>query len=246
MKKGILIFGAVVIVLIAMRAHSKILGQQKETLQAQAKMEQRLVSLEKENKNLTAELKKIKSAIHFDELTEDFSRAYGIDIAHSPILGRKDAPITIVEFVDLQCPYCSRFHPIVLDAQKAFPDKVNVVLKNFPLPFHSQAIPAAKAAFAAGEQGKYWEMVDALLKNSQNLSEKKYRELAGKLGLNVRQFLQDYKEKDLQWQEYIQKDVALGNKSAVRGTPTIYINGRKTQARDLEGFKDEIKGYLHS
>src|SRR3989338_2850142 len=85
---------------------------------------------------------------------EDYSKAYEIPVAHSPVRGVKNAPITIVEFADFQCPFCSRFHTPILEVLKAYPDKVNYMLKNFPLPFHPEARPAAKAAFAAGEQGK--------------------------------------------------------------------------------------------
>lgn len=176
---------------------------------------------------------------------EDFSKVYDIPLDHSPVKGNKNAPVTIVEFVDFQCPFCARFHSPLVETLEAYPDKVNYVLKNFPLSFHPEARPAAKAAFAAGVQGKYWEMADRILENGKNLSMQKYKEIAEEIGLDMEQFLEDYEKKDAQWEDYIQKDLALGGQVNVRGTPTFYINGRKTNARDVAGFKKEIDSILN-
>jgi protein-disulfide isomerase len=176
---------------------------------------------------------------------EDPNKVYDIDVAHTPVAGNKNAPITLVEFVDFQCPFCARFHPPMVEAANAFPKKVNYMIKNFPLSFHPQAKSAAKAAFAAGEQGKYMEMADALLTNGSNLTEELYEQLAKDLGLNVKKFLKDYKEKDDQWEDYIQEDMALGGRVDVRGTPTFFINGKKTRARDAASFKREIEQILN-
>ncbi len=223
---------------------SRLLQEQDTLSRTQKELGYRLLKLENEGKELKEAFDDLKAKIPARPPEEDYSKVYQIDIAHSPVLGKKDAVVTITEFVDFQCPFCARFHPVVLEAQKAFPGKVNVVLKHFPLPFHQAAIPAAKAALAAGEQGKYWEMVDGLLKNNKDLTEKKFKELAKGLGLNVAKFMKDYTDKNTLWQTYIQEDMSLGEKSQVRGTPTIYINGRKTKARGIEGFKEEINKLL--
>ncbi len=118
------------------------------------------------------------------------------------------------------------------------------MVKNFPLPFHPQAKPAAKAAFAAGEQGKYAEMADRLLANGQRLGEEIFKKLAKDLGLNADKFWKDYQGKDAQWEKYIQEDITLGEQVGVRGTPTFYLNGRKTNARDLSEWKREIDQIL--
>ncbi len=88
---------------------------------------------------------------------------------------------SIVAFDDYQCPFCARFHAPILEVLKAYPDKVNFMIKNFPLDFHPQAIPAAKAVLAAGEQGKYFEMSDALLADNKDLSEERFKKEAEKL-----------------------------------------------------------------
>ena len=217
-------------------------------LQKQNQMEARIVALETQLAGLKNAIKQAGNGGNARQAPppEDLSTVYDITVDHSYLKGNKDAPVTIVEFVDFQCPFCARFHLPVNEAVKAYPDQVNYMVKNFPLDFHPEARPAAKAAFAAGEQGKYWEMVDVLLENGSQLNEAKYKELAGNLGLNVEQFLADYKNKDAQWEGYIQKDMTLASQIDVRGTPTFYINGKKTNARDLNSFKREIDQILNN
>jgi protein-disulfide isomerase len=175
---------------------------------------------------------------------EDLNKVYDLPIDGSYILGKPDAKVTFVEFSDFQCPFCARFHPVLTEVQKVFPNDVKLVIKNFPLSFHQNARPAAKAALAAGLQGKYFEMVSAVLENAQNLSDDKYKELAGKIGLNVAKFTQDLKDKDAEFEKKLQADIALGQKADVRGTPSYYINGKKSQARDIEGWKAEVQALL--
>ncbi|MEK6563695.1 MAG: thioredoxin domain-containing protein [Candidatus Omnitrophota bacterium] len=222
----------------------ELFHQQKEILLVQEKIEKRLRNIEKQGKDLQAAVKKLKSPQREEQDEEDYQKVHEIPIDNSPLLGNKEAPVTIVEFIDIQCPFCARFHPLVVEAVNAFPDKVKAVIKNYPLPFHEQAIPAAKAALAAGEQGKYWEMLDGLLKNSSNLNKNEFNTLAKNLGLNMKKFQKDLKNNDTQWQEHIQKDISLGNMVEVRGTPTIYINGRKTKARNINSLKSEIESIL--
>ena len=121
---------------------------------------------------------------------------------------------------------------------------MNYVLKNFPLSFHPHARQAAKAALAAGEQGKYYEMTDLLMENFRDLGESKYVELAGQLGLDVEKFKQDLVNNDEKYEAVIQADMELAQKVAVRGTPTFYVNGKKTRARDFNSFKREIDEIL--
>ena len=108
---------------------------------SQKKLELRLGKLEKQIKGLNVSLKKIGKELDNLQGKEDYTKVYDIDIGNSAVIGPKDAPVTIVEFVDFQCPYCARFHPLVLEAIKAYPDKVKAVIKNFPLPFHKEALP---------------------------------------------------------------------------------------------------------
>ncbi len=175
---------------------------------------------------------------------EDFNKVYTIDVGASPIDGKKDAPITIVDFADLQCPFCARFYQPLQEVLKAYPDKVKVVLKNFPLSFHPNARPAAKLAFAANEQGKYYEMIELLLQNGANVSENKVKEYAKALNLDYSKLISDMKSKDVDYEKRITDDSNLGQQVDVQGTPTFFINGKKTNARDFNGYKAEIDKIL--
>ena len=175
---------------------------------------------------------------------EDFNKVYAIAVGESPVLGKKNAPVTIVEFSDFQCPFCARFHPPVNEVLKAYPDKVRLVIKNFPLGFHPNARPAAKLALAANAQGKYFETVDLLLQNGGAVTDDKIKEYAQKLGLNYKKLMDDYKNKNAQWEKLVSDDLALGGQVEVRGTPTFFINGRKTSARDFNSYKAEVDNIL--
>ncbi len=125
---------------------------------------------------------------------------------------------------------------------KAYPNDVRFVYKNFPLPFHRNAMPAAKAAVAAGKQGKFWEMYEALFKNYRNLSEDFYIKTAKDLGLDVEQFKKDME--DPSTQEFIAEEMKQARAANVRGTPTFYINGKKPPGRSFELYKQIIDDIL--
>jgi len=175
---------------------------------------------------------------------EDMNKVYAIDPGISSIIGKKDAPVTIVEFSDFQCPFCARFYPVAKQVLAAYPDQVRMIVKNFPLPFHPNARPAAKLAMAANEQGKFQGMMEALLANGGDVSDAKIKEYAQTLGLDYNKLMADYKNKDAQWEKQIQDDMQLGESVDVRGTPTFYLNGKKTNSRDINSFKAEIDAIL--
>lgn len=174
------------------------------------------------------------------QMPPEDNTVYEIPVADSYVFGKADAPVTIVEFSDLQCPFCSRFHAPLFEAVKAYPNDVKVIFKNFPLGFHDRARPAAKAALAAGLQGKYYEMLDVILQNQATLTEDKFKEHAGKLGLNVDQFMKDLKDRDADFEKKLNSDMELGSKVNVEGTPTYYINGKKTHGLPPEMWKSKI------
>jgi len=119
------------------------------------------------------------------------------------------------------------------------------VIKYFPLAGHQRTKPAIKALLAAGGQGKYWEMADLILKDNRDLSDTKLKEFAKGLKLNMKEFENDLRAKDAEWDKLIQEDFELGEKADVRYTPTYYLNGRKTASRDLDSFKKEIDALLN-
>lgn len=208
-------------------------------------LEARLASLETDAKPIIDQVKAQQAAYEQQrkEMEEAMKKVHDIEIGNSPVRGNKDAPVTLVEFTDFQCPYCSRFHSLSVDLLKAYPNKLKFVLKNYPLPFHQEAKPAAKAVLAAKEQGKYWEMVDAILQDNSNLNAAKYEELAKSIGLNVDKFRKDLKDKDAQFEKALQADGELAAKIGVRGTPAFYLNGRMAQP-DMQMMKQAIEDAL--
>jgi protein-disulfide isomerase len=127
---------------------------------------------------------------------------------------------------------------------KVYPKDVNFVYKNFPLPatMHPNAMPAAKAAVAAGKQGKFWEMHDVIFQNSRELGADKLKEYAKQVGCDVARWEKDLNSPDVQ--QAIEKDMAAGRSADVTGTPTFFVNGKRVMNRSVEGFKDMIDAAL--
>jgi protein-disulfide isomerase len=172
----------------------------------------------------------------------DYNKVHNIPIGKSKIRGNEKAPVTIVEFSDFQCPYCSKLQPTLKQVLDAYPDKVRLVFKDFPLSFHKQAMNAARASHAAGEQGKYWEMHDLVFENYNKLTEDMFKEFAEKLKLDITKFTADYKSN--KYDNQIQQDMNLGKSIGVSGTPTLFLNGKRMSGRSFNDFKTSIEGYL--
>ena len=172
-----------------------------------------------------------------------------IPVGNSPTMGNPNAPVTIVEFSDFQCPFCQRGANTLKDLARKYPNDVRVVFKNFPLGFHKEAPAASKAALAAGEQGKYWEMHDVLFENFKNFKTnaadmKGYTAgLAKDLGLDVEQYKRDFDNP--KFDQMIKDDQALGSKLGVRGTPHFFINGvRLSGAQPLPKFEEIVTAQI--
>ena len=123
-----------------------------------------------------------------------------------------------------------------------YPNQVKLVFKNFPLRNHKFAMQAAIAALAAEKQGKFWEFHDLLFKDYSHLNEEKIKEIAQQLKLNMEKFEKD--RKDPQIMAMINRDIAEGNRAGVRGTPTVFINGRLLRNRSMAGFQELIEKAL--
>ena len=169
-----------------------------------------------------------------------------IDLGDAPVLGDKNAPVTIVEFSDFQCPYCGRFFTQTLPSiKKDYIDtgKAKLVFRDFPLSFHPNAAPAAEAAECANEQGKYWGYHDKLFENQDSLSSELYLTLAEELGLDSDKFKTCIESN--KYSEEVQADFSYGAKVGVSGTPTFFINGLKlVGAQPYEAFKQMIDAEL--
>ena len=144
-------------------------------------------------------------------------------IGESPTIGAEQAKILLVEFSDFQCPYCAQAHKTLKQFMAKHQDEVKLVFKHFPLTdIHREAVVAAKAAWAAFEQGKFWQYQDALFDNQQKLGEEFYVATAEALNLNVEQFNRDRNSPGADIA--IQKDMALGGSLGINGTPFFVMN----------------------
>jgi protein-disulfide isomerase len=156
-----------------------------------------------------------------------------------PSLGAKDAPITMVEFGDFQCPYCRASENSVKEVRAKYGNKLRIVYMDFPLGIHEHAMDAANAARCAGEQDKFWQYHDAIFADQSKLAPADLKASAAKLGLNAKKF--DACLEKAKYQPQIQQDMAEATKLGVTGTPTFFINGREiTGAQPAQKFEDVI------
>ncbi len=191
---------------------------------------------------------------------------YNIETKGYPSLGPADAPITIVEFSDYQCPYCHKWYVETYGAlMAAYPGKIRFVYRNYPLGFHQNAQAAAEAALCAGDQDKYWEFHEILFDNQQLLNNQAgtvleqadYNKMAADVNLNTAAFEECMTSR--KYEQFIKDDMAYAAslppdydangqaESAVGGTPSFFINGHRLGgAYPLEYFKQIIDAELAS
>ena len=148
-----------------------------------------------------------------------------IDVAGAPVKGPENARITVVEFSDFECPFCSAAVKQVDSIMAAYPKDVKLIYKQFPLTTHPHAQMAAMASLAAKEQGKFWEMYDILFKNFRHLSSDNILLYANQLGLDMNKFKTTMASN--KYQAVIDKDLKDGETAGVYGTPSFYINGKQ-------------------
>ncbi len=122
------------------------------------------------------------------------------------------------------------------------PDKVNLVIKHFPLNSHKFARRAASIALAAYRQGKFWECHEKIFENYRSINEAKVQEIAKEIGLDLAKLNSDAKDPEIQ--RLINRDLVNGRQSGVRGTPAIFVNGKRLKNRSLTGFQQAIDAAL--
>jgi protein-disulfide isomerase len=162
-----------------------------------------------------------------------------VSVDDDPVRGGKDAAVTIVEFSDFQCPYCSRAAATLRQVEEKYGDRVRVVFRDFPLPSHKDAPKAAEAAQCAHEQGHFWQMHDLLFANQQQLQDAAFRRYATQLGLDEKAFGEclDSGRHAAEWR----KDKTDGESYGIGGTPAFFINGRFLGgAKPFEAFVEVI------
>jgi protein-disulfide isomerase len=165
------------------------------------------------------------------------------------IRGNPDAPVTLEEFGDFQCPPCGNFAGFAEELLKEYDSRLRLVFRNFPLGPHEHAREAALAAEAAGLQGRFWEMHDVLYREQAAWSKapnarELFESYAGTIGLNLDQFRKDMDGEKAR--ERVDSDHALGDSLGIKLTPTLYINNRPVDPKDKnpEGVRAAINAAL--
>tara|TARA_B100000886_G_C20380960_1_gene473904 strand:- start:51 stop:1121 length:1071 start_codon:yes stop_codon:yes gene_type:complete len=171
---------------------------------------------------------------------------FNVKVGDAPILGNKDAKVTLVEYSDFQCPYCAKGSKIMHELKKKYGDKVKVAFKNFPLPFHKQAKGAALAGLCANEQGRdyFWRLHDYMFDNQSKLDSKNLKKVAANFkGFNKTKF-NDCVDKS-KYMAKVDADIAEGRDLGVKSTPTFFLNGKIVSgALPIEEFSKLIEQEL--
>ncbi len=184
-----------------------------------------------------------------DEEKEDDKTVWRVPVGKSPALGKADAVVTIIEFSDFQCPYCKRVEDTLNKVRETYPDKVRLVWKHEPLPFHPRAEPASELTLEAraqkGEKG-FWDAHAKMFEIQPKLEDADLEKAAADLGLNVEKVKAAIKDK--KYKKEIDADMELGEDVQASGTPHFFVNGRRlVGAQPFEKFQkiidEEIKKF---
>jgi protein-disulfide isomerase len=162
---------------------------------------------------------------------------------NAPVKGPDNAPVTIIEYTDYQCPFCKRVQPTLHTLFKEYEGKIRFASMSNPLSFHKNAMAAALAGRAAAKQGKFWEMHDLMFENSRALDDASLVKYAGQIGLDIEKFNADRNSEELK--AYIKKEQAQAVKNGATGTPAFFINGKKLSgAQPISAFKAAVESAL--
>jgi protein-disulfide isomerase len=162
-----------------------------------------------------------------------------VSAGKSPAKGGANAQVEVIEFADFQCPFCLAAAPTVKRVVETYGDRIRLVYRNYPLPNHPQAQPAAEAAQCANEQGKFWPYHDRLFAEAGKLMDEDLKKAAADLGLDAARFNACVDER--RYKSVVEADQKAGNEAGVNGTPAFFVNGRLLSgAQPFEAFKRVI------
>jgi protein-disulfide isomerase len=164
-----------------------------------------------------------------------------IDITGHPVRGPANAPVTVIVYSDYLCPVCDSLEPVLHQVLEKYPNDVKLVYKLCPN--HDFSKEAIAAAYAAWDQGKFWEYHDKLFYNQLVLNKPKVTAIAKELHLDLKRF--NKKMKDPAIQELIERDWTDVSRLGIVGTPTVFVNGILLNDRSLQGFQTAIDGELN-
>jgi protein-disulfide isomerase len=190
----------------------------------------------------------------FDRLFRDYAvrftlpplerQVLNVSVDDDPSIGPATAKVTVVAFVDFQCSACAAFSPLMKKVITEFGDSVRLVVRDFPLTeIHDHGMDAARAGFAARQQGKFFELGDVMYRNQDALDDESLTKYARDLGMNAEQFQRDMNSAAAVAE--IKHDMADGNELGVNGTPSVFVNGVKLQRISASRLRELIKSSLN-
>ena len=230
----------------------KIYEIKRERLQKM--VEEKLWQLEARKRGVSVEALKARAAPDDEAFMAELSEKYpvefylepprdAISLDETPLQGNPDAPITLVEFSDFECPFCGRVQPTLQDIRARYEDKVRLAFKHFPLPFHRSARQAHLAALCADEQGKFWPYRAVLFQRQKDLSKTALIDYARELGLETELFQACLGEE--RYAAKLERDFEEASRLGVTGTPTFFLNGRRfSGAQPYRAFEQMIEEEL--
>jgi len=168
-----------------------------------------------------------------------------VEVGQAPVFGKEGAPITVVEFSDFQCPFCSRGAETVTQLKKKYGSKIRLAFRHFPLPMHHDAKPAAEASMCVNEQSsdKFWKFHDLAFKNQEKLDKASLEKYAKDSGADMKKFNECITAK--KFSDFVQQDLTYGEKIGVKSTPTFFVNGQIVSgAVPIETFSEIIEDEL--
>ncbi|MFZ8933474.1 MAG: DsbA family protein [Bacteriovoracaceae bacterium] len=205
------------------------------------------ISMEQKKKDvdvwLTEQTQKYPVEIFFEKPSRP---TFDVVVGEGPYYGNPNAKVTIVEFSDFQCPFCKKGKAVMEELKKKYGNKIKIVFKNFPLPFHVFAKKAAEASLCAHEQGQkhFWKMYDKMFNDQSKLSEKDLKSTAKSIGLDMKKFNNCLDSS--KYAKTVDQDLEYGKKIGVKSTPTFFVNGQLINgAHPKKVFEDIIDPLLN-
>lgn len=187
---------------------------------------------------LDEQLQKTKVSVFFKKPERP---VFQVEVGKAPLKGKLPAPVVLIEFSDFQCPHCAHGHEVIAELEKKYKDKLTIVFKNFPLPFHTQAKGAAMAGLCANDQSSdlFWKLHDYMFTHQANLAPEELIKQAKSLGLDEAKFQDCIKSN--KFEAAVNQDLAQGQNIGVKSTPTFFVNGKLLMgAQPVEAFAEII------
>ncbi|HNY29275.1 MAG TPA: thioredoxin domain-containing protein [Fibrobacteria bacterium] len=203
---------------------------------AQSKSSPEDIALHKRIDSLVGEVRMLEKVLNAKGLDVERERqrilrqdsTYNIPVVGTPIFGDPKAPLTVVLFTDLQCPYCAQIVPVLKNLQASHPKSLKISFRHFPLvSIHEKAMFAHQNLWAAGQQGKFWEYYFEMAPHFRGLTDSALVATAKSLKLDMAKFETDRKSEAAQ--QAVNADMQLGETVGVEGTPSLYFNGKPTR-----------------